>query len=358
MGGDDQPAVMRLRRRTVDQLRASLTAIGLALALSTSFPFVAIVLAADPPIQLAAEPVGEQGSFFHRSLNPGESAELIVNLANYGTTAVTARTFAADVYPIINGGFGARLRGEAASGATTWLDYPSEVLAIEPGQAIRRTFMVTVPVGTEPGEYITSLILENEEPLSSGEGISFNQFLRSAVAVDIFVPGPTEAALELRDARHSFLDGRSVVAVAIDNTGDLRLRPSGSFGITTEAGDQVEARQVTMDSVYAHSSTWLEIVLDRPLAPGRYFANIDVADPERGGATAGARPFEVGEATSGPSGLPQTRSTDTVDLPVVGRVDSGATVALAFGGGVLVCAIVLGVLAVAQRRRGDPRTTD
>jgi hypothetical protein len=339
------------------QLRFAIVAIGMASALAASPPVVANVAAADPQIRLAVEPVGEQGSFFHRSLQPGESAELIVNLANYGATTTRARTYAADVYPIINGGFGARLRDEPASGTTLWLEYPTEVFDIEPGEAIRRTFSVTVPADVQPGEYITSIVIENEDPLASGEGVAFNQFVRSAVAVFIVVPGDADAAFEIGDARHSFLDGRSVVGVAVDNVGDVLLRPAGSFSVTTEAGVEVHARQVAMDSVYAHSATWLEVVLDRVLAPGRYFASVDLGDSDRGATAAGARPFVVGDEAGGAAAAPEAQSTDTIDLPILGTVGSDVGTGLAFGGGVLVSAIALGVLMLVRRRQRGPGST-
>jgi hypothetical protein len=339
------------------QLRFAVVAIGMSSALAGAYPIASSVLAADPSIRLAVEPVGEPGAFFHRSLQPGESAELIVDLANYGPTMTRARTFAADVYPIINGGFGARLRGEPTSGTTLWLDYPTEVFDIEPGQAIRRMFSVAVPADVQPGEYITSIVIENEDPLESGEGVAFNQFVRAAIAVFIVVPGNADAAFEIGDARHSFLDGRSVVGVAIDNVGDLLLRPAGSFSVTTEAGEEVEARSVAMDSVYAHSATWIEVVLDRALAPGRYFANVELGDPGQGAMAAGARPFVVGNETGAAAGTPEARPTDTIDLPILGPVDNGVSAALAFGGGILVCAIAVGVLMLARRRRHDPGST-
>ncbi len=321
--------------------------IGLATATAT--------VAADPSIKLAAEPVGEGGQFFHRSLQPGEAAELVVDLANYGEAAVRARTFAADVYSIINGGFGARLRGEATSGTTTWLAYPTEVLEIEPGQAVRRSFTVTVPDATKPGEYITSIVIENEDPLVSAEGLAFNQFVRTAIAVSIVVPGPTEAAVELGQARHSFLDGRSVVGVAINNVGDLLLRPVGTMGIVTEAGDPIDNRQVAMDSVYAHTATWLEVVLDGPLAPGRYLARVDLADPARGGPVGGERPFVVGEDGSLSPVGPATAPTDTIELPIVGTVPRPDGTVLPFIIGSLIGGLAVALVAIGRRRRRDSR---
>jgi hypothetical protein len=172
--------------------------------------------------------------------------------------------------------------------------------------------------------------------------------------VVIVVHGPAEVALRLGDARHSFLDGRSVVGVATDNTGDLLLRPAGSFRITTDAGELVDERQVTMGSVYAHTSTWLEVVLDRPLAPGRYFANVDVTDPDRGGPASGARPFEVGQDTGPRRSDPGAIATDTIALPIIGTVGLNP-IMVAFGIGVLISATAIGILAVIRRMRRNDR---
>lgn len=300
--------------------------------------------------KLAIEPVGEQGTYFQRSLNPGESATLIVDLANYGSARARVRTFAADVYSIINGGFGARLREEEVTGATTWLDYPAQVFVLDSGQALRREFTVTVPPATPPGEYITSVLIENEDPFATGEGVAVNQYVRSAVAIVITVPGPTRAELRLGDARHSFLDGRSVVGVGIENLGDLLLRPAGSFAIVTEAGDSVDSRSVAMDSVYAHTGTWLEVVLDHALAPGRYLAVVDVADAEREASTAAERPFVVGDEAIG-TGNPSARSTDTIDLPVLGQVDRDNLTQPIWIAGLLSGAILVLVLLSWRGRR-------
>ena len=329
--------------------------VALSISVIAGLGTVTATLAADPSIKLAAEPVGEQGQFFHRSLQPGEAAELIVDLANYGEAPVHARTFAADVYSIINGGFGARLRDEPTSGTTTWLAYPTQVLDIEPGQAVRRAFTVTVPDSTEPGEYITSIVIENEEPLVSGEGLAFNQFVRTAIAVSIVVPGPGEVAVELGEARHSFLDLRSVVGVAVHNHGDLLVRPVGTFGIVTEAGDPIDNRQVSMDSVYAHTSTWLEVVLDGPLAPGRYLAKVDLADASRGGPVSGERPFVVGEDGTLRAVDPATAPTDTIDLPIVGSVPRPDGTVLPFIIGSLIGGLAVALVAIGRRRRRDSR---
>jgi hypothetical protein len=53
--------------------------------------------------------------------------------------------YSADVYTIINGGFGARLRDTPQSGMTTSVDYATDVVALPAGKSIRRSFTVTFP---------------------------------------------------------------------------------------------------------------------------------------------------------------------------------------------------------------------
>jgi hypothetical protein len=312
---------------------------------------------ADPQIRLAVEPVGANGQFFQLTMRAGESIQLTVDLANYGPASVRARTYAADVYSLINGGFGARLRDEAQSGTTTWLEYTTNVLVVEPNKAVRRTFRLAVPATTTPGEYITSLVLENEEPLSAGAGVAFQQFVRSATAVVVTVPGIMTAGLALGDARHSFFQGRSVVDVLVENTGNERLKPVGRMTITTEGGTEVDTRNVMMDSVYAGTSTSLEVVLDRPLAPGRYFANVELADQARGGPASGARPFTVGELVVPPPAAP---SGESLAPTVLGTAASGNAIdgilapVLALVIGALTMVAIVGLLAWRRRRRrGD-----
>ena len=63
---------MPRRGRTARCRRAALILIGLAAAFTAGLPTALVALAAEDPIKLAVEPVGEPGSFFERSLGPGE----------------------------------------------------------------------------------------------------------------------------------------------------------------------------------------------------------------------------------------------------------------------------------------------
>jgi hypothetical protein len=75
--------------------------------------------AGDAGIKLALRPIGQAGTYFDLTMRPGERRRLEVEIANVGTQRIAARSYAADVYTIVNGGFGGRLRDEPQTGTTS-----------------------------------------------------------------------------------------------------------------------------------------------------------------------------------------------------------------------------------------------
>ena len=248
----------------------------LALSLATA------ALAEQPPVMLSITPVGITGTYFQLTVSPGETRELTVLIGNHGTAPVRARTYAADVYSIINGGFGARLSGEATTGATLWAQYPTDLLSIDPGTGVRRNFTLTIPADATPGEHMTSLVVQNADPVTTGTGIAIQQVVRQAIAIAITVPGPLVPALRIGAARHSEVAGKSVLGVELENTGNVRLRPSAELTLTDLTGKTVSTARFPMDSVYAGTATLVELPLNALLLPGQYGIALTITDAERG----------------------------------------------------------------------------
>lgn len=251
------------------------------------------------PVKLSLKPVDQPGSYFNLTIEPGQSRQLRAALGNYGSAALPARTYAADAYSIINGGFGAKDRDSTPTGTTTWLSYPTQVLQLPAGQANIRTFTVTVPAGTAPGEYISSIILENDVPIQGSGTVVLNQIVRQAVAVSIRVPGPLEPAFTLGTASHKITADRSVIDVQITNTGNSNLKPAGSLVIHDHTGKTISQAPVTMDSLYAHAGTLVETTLAGKLQPGDYTVAITLTDPStKVSATGTDLPFTVAGDTA------------------------------------------------------------
>lgn len=324
-------------------------ALGAILALSAP----GIALAQSDQVRLAITPVGQPGTFFDLTMAPGESRSLAVDIANDGSAAVPVRTYPADVYTIVNGGFGARLRDEPETGMTTWLAYPTKIWTLAPGETVRRTFEIHVPAKIGPGEYITSLILENDQPIESKGTIDFNQYIRQALGVVVTVPGRRLPALAIGGANAKIVAGLSVVSVAIANTGNVRLQPTVHFALFDQTGSQISATSSQMGTVYARTDTFFEVPLAVLLPAGQYVVRVTLVDPKQDLSVAsGTLPFGVVDQApitqggGGSAGL-------TAATPGGGQDGSLAPWIVLFAA-VLLALAALGMAAVVRRR--GPRT--
>ncbi len=297
-------------------------------------------------MQLGLTPVGQPGSFFDLTMAPGTTRTLEVDIANHGTVELGVRTYATDVYTIINGGFGGRLRDARHTGMTTWLDYADEVVALPVESPSRRTFSVRVPSTATPGEYISAIVVENDQPIQQGDAIGLAQVVRQAVAVT--VPGDRLPALAIGAATHAVVAGRSVVSVAVRNTGNVRLHPAVAFTIFDASGVEVGHALMQMDTFYARTDTSVEMPLATPLAPGRYTVHLTLGAAGAGAsADAAAIPFDVAAQADPPRAGP---ASDLLGA-LAGIDDSGVSTVLIVGPLAAAIVAAIGCLALVIRRR-------
>ena len=323
------------------------------LLISTSLALSSPVSAAHEPAHLGLTPVGEDGTYFDVAITAGETRDLQVEAANFGHEAAVARTYAANVYSIVNGGFGASLSGEPPAATTKWVTFPTQELTLAPGDAVVMDVRVAVPKDTPPGEYIAALVIENAEPIRGAGTVAVDQVNRSAIAIAIDVPGPREPAVAIGEVGHSEVAGTSVVTFSIDNPGNVHLYPTGEFLLRDDAGDQIASASPKMDSVYAGTSTLLELRLDNLLPPGQYCAELSLSD-EGTGAFSSTQCLAFMVAAPAPEkapadGLPSvTQVVDAVGGPMIVLPLLIAVVGIG----------ALGVLFAWRRRRGPSAVAD
>lgn len=255
-----------------------------------------------PPVRLSIRPLDGSGPYVSLTLNPGERRSVEVELANRGAAPIEARTYAADAYTLVNGGFGARLDGERISSTTTWLEWPTETLRLVSQAAVNRTLAVSVPNDIGPGEYISSLVLQTAEAMPVASASQVNQIQRQAIAVAITVPGPAHPALGIGAIHHVYTFDGSLLTIEVRNPGNRHQRPSGDFRLVDSTGREIDRRSVSLDSVYAGMSTILEVRLPR-LAPGSYVASLRLSTDEAM-AYAPRLPFTIGDQPANVSSIP------------------------------------------------------
>lgn len=293
----------------MDQLQINIMRLlaGLLIALCLS----GAALAQASEVSLGIKPV-DGGEYIELTVSPGEQRELTVELGNYGDAPVQAHTYAADVYSLVNGGLGIRLDGEPISGTTRWIDYETTDLLIEPGTAVRRSFSLHVPADAQPGQYMTSVVLQSAKGSPVGSGaVNIKQVTRQAMTIVLTIPGPQHPAFEIGTPSHRFVGGRSVIGIDIRNTGNVRVRPSGSVVLHDAAGNEVSRFPITMGPIYAGTSTTLEIPFAGVLNSGEYTIGVELGDEKTGVTPQSAaldiqvHPSEAAAPDGAPSSAPQ-----------------------------------------------------
>jgi len=321
------------------------TAMGMAaLVVATCLAAAPVAAAAQEP-RLGLTPVGQPGAYFELTLVPGEERQFEAEAANFGGQSTLARTYAADVYSIVNGGFGAELYGEAPTDTTGWLSYPTQQFTLEPRQAVRVPLVVRVPLGTPPGDYITALVIENAGAVQGSGPLTLNQVIRSAIAVAIDVPGTRDPVVAIGAVGHKTVTGHSLVTFEVVNPGNVHLMPAGDFDVLDAEGSRIDAGTVAMDSVYAGTRTLLEAPLATPLPPGDYCAELSLTDAATGAHDeTGCLAFSVPGLMPDPDGDSPLPSTLPKTSALV--VAASVSVLVIAGGALLAAALVL----IARRR--------
>lgn len=313
-------------------------------------------IAGQGEIRLGIEAVDSDLAYFDLSLQPGESAEPTVRFANHGEIATGTSVFVADVYTLHGGGMGMADIGDPRTGASEWLDFDAAELTLEPGESVEQSFTVRVPDGTPPGDYITSIVIQNSEPLDVGdENERFDQTVRQGIAVSIDIPGAREPEMGVGDVRHSVSGGGSVLEIDLENTGNAHLRPSGTVSLLDETGQLLADSLVSLGTVYAGTGTVIELSFTDDLPPGEYLVSLTLEDEETG-TTTGADGLEL--SIDAPDPTPEPEDDDGV----IGAVRSpnetisgnpGMSALIAGGIALFGVMIIVAVIVVSRAGRGE-----
>ncbi len=254
---------------------------GPALAASAATAPQAVHHADAPSLGLVA--VAQTGPYFDAIIAAGATKSFVVDRVNSGNAAVSARTYVGVVGTIVNGGFGAANATAPLSGASTWVDYPQQVLDLAAGEHSAADFTVTVPSDTPAGQYVSSIVLENAVASAGGSGeMTMNRIVRQAVAVSIRVPGAFAPAFSLGAASLGEVAGNTVVSVDTSNTGNQHLAPKGTMTMSDSTGKVISSHPITMGSFYAGMSTQVVVALTGQLPPGDYTMSLTLRDPLTG----------------------------------------------------------------------------
>jgi hypothetical protein len=232
--------------------------------------------------KLAIRPVDGDRRYIELTMKPGDHKTVEVELVNGGKIDVLARTFAADAFTMVNGGFAVKLEDEVSTGPTKWLDYQNEDLDLASGESVLRDVKIEVPKDTAPGEYVAGLVIQNAIPVEGTGAVTYTQTLRAAIAVAITVPGKVEPGLAIGEANYKPSPLVPSLLVEVANTGNVRLKPKGEFVLSDSSGQELIRTPIEMDTFFAGDVTQIEVPLTEPLPAGDYSVSLELTDEQTG----------------------------------------------------------------------------
>jgi hypothetical protein len=257
---------------------------------------------------------------------PGEQQEIRVVLSNRDAAEIELHTYASNAFTRVNGGYGTADESEAAESPTTWLSYSTETLSLAPGETVAQLLTIAVPDDAAAGQYIAAIVAQTAGPISIPGTELFNQIIQKSIPVMITVPGPVNAAANLGEPQFSQTQDNTTLIVPIENTGNIRVRPTGELTLTDALGTVVFTAPIAMGPVYAGDATTLEVAIPVQMSLGTYTLNLTLADNEGTGWTAALTDVSV-DLTERPAPL-ATPEPDPVEVANAetsnGPIDDGA----------------------------------
>ncbi|CAN5645516.1 hypothetical protein BH09CHL1_BH09CHL1_01150 [soil metagenome] len=218
-------------------------------------------------------------------LDPTESSSFSARINTEGTDHASLLAFVGNAVNPVNGGFAVTDITEERIGIASWFTLDKEAFELDPGEAESFTVSVTVPENTPPGQYIAGLIVQTAKPLGSDdpqEGFGLLPIIRSAMAIQITVPGPVTAGFELGTPTLTIQNDTPVVSAPITNTGNVLVKPAGTLSVSSPDGTVLVSSPVEMGSVYMGNSTSVQVSLPNQFVAGDYLVSIELTDAATG----------------------------------------------------------------------------
>jgi hypothetical protein len=201
-------------------------------------------------------------------------------------------------------------------------------------------FTVRVPARATPGDHQAAIVVEPPHATRSRGRFSVVEVLRSAVAVEIQVPGPVRYATAIAGVALHKPSSAPTVVVRLRNSGDKLCRPTLAVSLRA-AGASAQTVRRALNTILPGDTIAYPLLWPRGLSAGSYAAS--------------ARTSGCGPAASAHETISYGRATPAPTTTAAQQHSSGGTkwweVAL-----IVLAGIAVGTgLTLRRRRREDAR---
>jgi len=267
---------------------------------------------------------------------------------NTSDRPVALRVYAVDGLTGVTSGVVYADHADRVSATGRWLATSAHRIVLGPRARRLMAFSLRVPAGTAPGDYLAGLALENANPLTSAGRFQVREIVRTVVGVEVVVPGPAHAQIELGSVTLKALPGTnaSAVTVHLADTGRLLCKPVLTVSVSGRGGQLTETR--ALDTVLPGDPIPYPFAWPHSLAPGRYLITAAATGCGSKSVVRGASALSIGLTRPGPEST----------LRAIAPPPAGSSGWLLIGGvGAAGLALGAGGALMARRgRRVRPRT--
>ena len=247
--------------------------------------------------------------------------------------------------------------------AGTWIKLGSSQLTLAAGKQATVPFLVTVPAGTAPGQFVGGIVAETVAQVAgpkSKEKANVQIKVRnlSIVAVQVNLPGPKISKFTISKATIGGSKGFQQVLIQISNDGNVIAKPALAVTIRNKSGLAIQTIKHRMDTFLPHTSISYPVTLTKGLPPGNYTTSVSLSYPDSAGATqtTTATPnLTVSQASVAQvfkSSTPTKVSSGITSALGSSSKNSTTTYALIGGGALIVLLLLVLIIVLLRRNRG------
>lgn len=236
-------------------------------------------------VSLVFPPDTPAKSYFSYELPAGASKEGALDLVNNAKATMQVELYPADAYNTPDGALTGPLLGEASKNTGNWITIETSKLTLSPGQSRRVKFKMSVPAGTNSGDYFAFVFVQPSEvekpdpkktPTPGDKPpVSINVKVVQRLGICIWerVPGQLQNGLQVGTLRKLIDRGKLFLELELTNTGNTYLKPAGSWTLKSPGGEVVASQS---DNEFGYilpghpMKLRIPVQTNRPLARGEY----------------------------------------------------------------------------------------
>ncbi|MGM7774518.1 hypothetical protein ACSVHC_00595 [Arthrobacter sp. KNU-44] len=179
-----------------------------------------------------------ESDFFHISLYPGAAVDAEAVVANHSPTPVTLLNYPVDGQTTPQGGFALASRTDEQKGIGAWVHLNADRLTIPANSETIVAFRLTMPPGTQPGDYADGLIIQSppvQRKTSTDNGdtaVRIDVVQRQGVRIYLNVAGTAVKNLAHGDLAWEQKEDSLVFTLPLHNKGNTILHPTADLNLT------------------------------------------------------------------------------------------------------------------------------